>query len=68
MTKWHAEREGDERQHDDRNARLGEHGGAIRDRQRLPEQDAAVAALAVERIERVEQSDEKLAGMIGAGR
>ena len=43
----------------ERNARLGEHRREIRDRQRLPEQDAAVAALAVQRVEAVEDADDE---------
>ena len=43
------------RQHHERDARLREHRREVRDRQRLPEQDAAIAPLAVERVEAVER-------------
>src|SRR5271166_5693638 len=49
--------ESEERKNHERNTRLREHGGEIRNRQRLPEQDAAVAALAVERVEAVKDRD-----------
>ena len=35
-----------------------EHGREIGDRQRLPEQDAAVAPLAVQRVEAIEKPDD----------
>ena len=51
--------EGDQRQNHERDARLGEHGREIGDRQRLPEQDAAIAAFAVQRVETVEDADDE---------
>ncbi len=50
------DREGEQRQNDERNARLREHGGEIGNRQRLPEQDAAIAALAVQRVETIKHT------------
>jgi hypothetical protein len=48
-----------DRRHDDhRDGHLGEHRDGVRNRQRLPEQDAAVAPLAVQRVEAVEEGDE----------
>ena len=41
------------------NGELREHGGEVGNRQRLPEQDAAIAALSVQRVERVENPDDK---------
>ena len=48
-----------ERQNDEGNGGLREHGGEVGNRQRLPEQDAAIAALAVQRVERVENPNDK---------
>ena len=48
------DREDEQRQNHERNARLREHGREIGNRQRLPEQDAAIATFAVQRVERVE--------------
>ena len=53
------DREAEQRQNHERNARLREHGREIGNRQRLPEQDAAIAALAVQRVERVENPDDE---------
>ena len=53
------EHEGEQRQDHERDARLREHRREVRDRQRLPEQDAAIAALAVQRVEAVEHADEE---------
>ena len=41
-----------------RNARLREHGGGIGDGQRLPEENAAIATFAVQRVEAVEEADD----------
>ena len=43
-------------QNDERNARFREHGGDIGHRQRLPEQNAAVAAFAVQRVETIKHT------------
>src|SRR5256885_5311253 len=51
--------ERDHRQHDERDAGLGEHRRRVGHRQRFPEQDAAVATLAVQRIEAVERRSEE---------
>ena len=48
--------EGEQRQNHERNARLREHGGEIGNRQRLPEQDAAIATFAVQRVEAIEST------------
>jgi hypothetical protein len=45
------DREDEQRQNQERNARLREHGRKIGNRQRLPEQDAAIATFAVQRVE-----------------
>src|ERR1700758_4919322 len=46
-------------QNDQGNCELREHGGEVGNRQRLPEEDAAIAALPVESVERVENPDDK---------
>ncbi len=51
--------EDDQRQNHEGNAGLGEHGRKVGNRQRLPEQDAAIAAFSVERIETVEDYDDE---------
>src|SRR5258708_4726556 len=51
--------ENEERQNYDRNAGLGEHSRKIGNGHRLPEQDAAIATLAVQRVERVEDTDDE---------
>ena len=55
-------RERNERHHHDRNTHLGKHSRAIWNRQRFPEQDAAVAAFAVECIETVKDGHKKTDG------
>ena len=49
----------EQRQNHERNARLRQHGREIGNRQRLPEQDAAVAAFAVQRVETIEHPDDE---------
>ncbi len=48
-------------------AGLGEDGGEVGDGQRLPEEDRAVAAFAVERVEAVEDADDHHDAMKNAG-
>src|SRR5256884_9772218 len=55
----HRDGEAEERQNDEGNGELREHGGEVGNWQRLPEQDAAIAALSVQRVERVENPDYK---------
>src|SRR5258708_12692420 len=55
------DREGEQWQNDERNARLREHGDEIRNRKRLPEQDAALAALPVQPLQTIEQPANKSA-------
>ncbi len=47
-----------QRENDERDACLREHGGGVGDGQRLPEEDAAIAAFAVQRVEAVEHADD----------
>src|SRR5260370_41803135 len=51
--------EAEERQNDQGNGELREYGGEVGNWQRLPKQDAAIAALTVQRVERVENPDYK---------
>src|SRR5438309_10858998 len=51
--------ETEQRQNDEGNGELGEHCGEVGNWQRLPEQDAAIAALSVQRVERVENPNYK---------
>ena len=53
--------EGEQRDNHDWDGRLGEHRGEVRNRQRLPEQDAAVAPFPVQRVETIKQRDQKAA-------
>src|SRR6267154_4768788 len=48
-----------ERQNNEGNGELREHGGEVGNRQRLPEENAAIAALSVQGVERVENPDDK---------
>ena len=57
--------ESEQRKNDERNARLREHGGEIGDGQRLPEEDAAIASLAVKGFETIKDGDEKSGGHDG---
>ena len=43
----------------ERNGRLGKHGREIRNRQRFPKQNAAIATFAVQRIETVKDADDE---------
>ena len=52
------------RQDHQRNEHLREDGGEIRDWQRFPKQNAAVATFAVQRIETVEDADDENVNMI----
>src|ERR1700686_157302 len=52
-------RENEERKNYERNAGLREHRRKIGNGERLPEQDAAIATLAVQRVERVEETDDE---------
>src|SRR5579862_4528126 len=52
------DRDGEEWKNDVRNAGLGKHRGQIGNGQRLPEQDAAIAALAIKGVEAIEDRDE----------
>src|SRR6202521_3500180 len=54
-----SDREAEKRQYDEGNGELREHGGEVGNWQRLPEKDAAIAALSVQRVERVENPDDK---------
>ena len=49
------DRKGDQRENDEGDARLREYGGGVGNGQRLPEQDAAIATFAVQRVEAIEQ-------------
>src|ERR1022692_3454199 len=51
--------EDDQRENDERDARLRKYGGQVGDRQRSPEQDAPVAALTVQSVETVEPAGEQ---------
>ena len=51
--------EGQQWQNDERNTSLREHNREIGNRHRLPEQDAAIAAFAIESVWRVENADEE---------
>src|SRR5438094_10293217 len=55
-----SDREGEQRENHERDARLREYCGEIGDRQRLPEQNAAIATFAVQRVETVEHRDDKI--------
>ena len=50
---------GEERKKDEGNRGFGEDGGEVGDGEGLPEEDAAVAALAVEGVEAIEDADEE---------
>jgi hypothetical protein len=50
---------GEEGQKDEGDGRLGEDRGEVGDREGLPEENAAIAALAVESVEGIEDSDEE---------
>src|ERR1700694_4621638 len=54
-----SDREAEKRQYDEGNGELREHGGEVGNWQRLPEKDAAIAALSVQRVERVENPDDE---------
>ena len=54
----HGDGEGEQREDEQRNARLGQHGGEIGNRQRLPEKNAAIATFGVQGIETVKQRDD----------
>src|SRR5437879_2053759 len=54
-----ADYEHERRQHYERNAGLRQDSGAIGNRERLPKEDAAIATLAVQRIERVKDADDE---------
>ncbi len=53
------DREGEGRQNHQRNEHLREDGGKIRNRQRFPKQNAAIATFAVQRIETVEDAHDE---------
>ena len=60
--------ETEQRQNDQGNREFREHGGEIGNGQRLPEEDAAIAALSVQGVERVENPDDKSRPHDQAGR
>jgi len=49
----------DQGQNDDRDACLGKNGGEVGNRQRLPEQDRAIATLIVQGAEAIEDADDE---------
>src|SRR4051812_40782622 len=49
----------EQRKNDERNAGLRKHSGEIGDRQRLPEENAAIASLTVKSLETIKDGDEK---------
>src|SRR6267378_2663200 len=51
--------ENNRRQNRERNDRLGKDSREVRDRQRFPKQNAAIAAFAVKRVKAVEETDNK---------